>query len=187
MSEKNDYVPETIDPYEQLQLKEIYYNCSECKSPIEILTLNEVESTIEFKCINNNHKIKMPIGEYIDKMKKYNDKNINCDVCSNKDHGHNNYEYYCLDCNQHLCKECLSFRTHKDHNKKIILEVKPNKNELNIIENIIKYYEDEYDKLDKISLNKTKYMNNKLKEYKIKLNERKEIKLKENENNIKKE
>ena len=186
-SEKNDYMAETNEPSQQLKLKEIYYNCSECKSPIEILTLNENESIIEFKCINNNHKIKMPIGEYIDKMKKYNDKNINNDKCLNKDHKNNNYECYCLDCNKHLCKECLALRNHKDHNKKIILEIKPNKDELNIIEDIIKYYQDEFDKLDKESLIIENEISNKLKEYKLKINERKELKLKENENNIKKE
>ena len=49
MSAKNDNIPETDDLSEQIQFKEIYYSCSECKSPIEILTLNEIESTIEFK------------------------------------------------------------------------------------------------------------------------------------------
>ena len=71
----------------------------------------------------------MSIGEYIDKMKKYNEKNINNDVCNNEDHEHNNNECYCFDCNQHLYKECLSLRTHKDHDKVNILEVKPNKEE----------------------------------------------------------
>ena len=55
-----------------LKLNEIYYNCSECQSPIEILSTNEKDSTIEFKCINNNHKIKMTIKEYINKMKSFN-------------------------------------------------------------------------------------------------------------------
>jgi len=187
MSEKNDTITEINDSYEQFQLKEIYYNCSECKSPIEILKLNEIESIIEFKCINNNHKIKMKIKEYIDKMKKYNDKNIFYDICSDEGHEHNNYLCYCLDCKQHLCKKCLSSRIHKDHNKINILEVKPTKDELNIIEDIIKYYENEYDKLDKEALIKIKNISNKIKEYKIKINERKEIKLRENENNIKKE
>ena len=168
MSEKNDYIQETDDSSKQLQLKEIYYNCSECKSPIEILKLNEIEDTIEFKCINNNHKIKMKIKEYLDKMKKYNDKNINSDKCLNKDHRNNYYECYCLKCNQHLCKECLSLKTHKDHDKKIILEVKPNKDDLNIIKDIIKYYEDELNILEKESLIKSNEINNKLKEYKIK-------------------
>jgi DNA-directed RNA polymerase subunit RPC12/RpoP len=187
MSENNDYILETDDSSKQIQLKEVYYNCSECKSHIEILKLNEIESTIEFRCINNNHKIKMKIKEYLDKMKNFNDKNINSDKCLNKDHKNNYYECYCLKCNQHLCKECLLTRMHKEHNKINILEVKPNKDELNIIEDIIKYYEDEFDKLDKESLNKTKYIYNKLKDYKIKLEQRKEIKLKENEDNIKKE
>ena len=41
------------------------------------------------------------IEEYINKMKTFNDKNINNDKCLI----HNNkiYEFYCLDCNQHLC------------------------------------------------------------------------------------
>ena len=146
MSENNDNAPETDGSSEQIQLKEIYYNCSECKSPIEIIELNEKQCTIEFKCINNNHKIKMKIKEYIDKMKKYNDKNINNDKCLNKDHKNNIYECYCLDCNQHLCKECLTSKIHKDHNKKIILEIKPNEDELYIMNNIIKYYQDEFDK-----------------------------------------
>ena len=94
----------------------------------------------------------MKIKEYLDKMKQYKDKNINSDKCLNKDHKNNYYECYCLKCNQHLCKECLSLRKHKEHNKKIILEIKPNKDELNIIEDIIKYYQDEFDKLDKESL-----------------------------------
>ena len=187
MSGKNDNSPETDDSSEKIQLKEIYYNCSKCKSPIEIISLNEIDCTIEFKCINNKHQIKMKIKDYLEEMKKYNDKYINNDKCLNKDHKNNNYECYCLDCNKHLCKECLSLRNHKDHNKVNILEVKPNKVELNIIEDIIKYYEDEFDKLDKESLNKTKYIYNKLKYYKIKLEQRKEIKLKENEDNIKKE
>ena len=96
MSETNDNIPETNNLSEQFKLKEIYYNCSECKSHIEILTLNENENTIEFKCVKNNHKVKMAIREYIDKMKKFNDKIINTDICSIKDN-HNNYECYCLD------------------------------------------------------------------------------------------
>ena len=65
----------------QLKLDEKLYNCSECSSPIDISSIDEEKFTIEFNCINNNHKKKMSIKEYINKMKKYNDNNINRDVC----------------------------------------------------------------------------------------------------------
>ena len=55
MSKENDYIMETSESSEQNQLNEIYYNCTECPSPIEILSINETECTIEFKCINNNY------------------------------------------------------------------------------------------------------------------------------------
>ena len=91
MSENNVNIAETYDSSAQIQLKEIYYNCSQCKLPIEILKLNEINNIIEFKCAKNNHKIKMSIKEYIDKMKLYNDKKINCNICSNEDHSHDKY------------------------------------------------------------------------------------------------
>ena len=54
MSEK--YVQETEELQNQQQLNEILYNCSECSSPIELLSIDEKEYMIEFICINNNHK-----------------------------------------------------------------------------------------------------------------------------------
>ena len=61
---------------EQLKLNERYYNCTECFSRIEILSIDEKRFTIEFKCINNNHKKKLLIKEYIDKMKNFNNSNL---------------------------------------------------------------------------------------------------------------
>ena len=40
-----------------LNIKEIYYNCTECYSPIELININEKRNIIEFKCTKNNlHK-----------------------------------------------------------------------------------------------------------------------------------
>ena len=51
-----DFVPsETI---ELEKPKEIHYNCDECSSPIEIISIKENENTIEFKCAKNNHQKK---------------------------------------------------------------------------------------------------------------------------------
>ena len=93
MSKENDYIMETSESSEQIQLNEIYYNCTECSSPIEILSINETECTIEFECINNNsHNLKMPIKVFIKKMKDFNNKNINNDICLIEGHNKNKYE-----------------------------------------------------------------------------------------------
>ena len=168
MSE-NDYIMETAESSEKFQLKEIYYNCTECSSSIEIISINEEESTIEFKCTNNNHKGKISIKVYLEKMKVFNDRNINNDICLIEGHNKNKYECYCFDCNKHLCKECLKSRNHIGHNKTNIIEIQPNQKELNIIENIIKNYEDKIDELEKEKLKKTKEINNKFQEYIIRM------------------
>ena len=54
-----------------LAQKNIYYNCSECQSVIEIMKLDE--EYIEFKCCNN-HNIKMKIKKYLDKIKEFKDR-----------------------------------------------------------------------------------------------------------------
>ena len=145
MSKESDYVMETSETSCLLELNEIYYNCTECPSSIEILSIDETECSIEFKCINNNHKIKTSIKDYIDKMKNFNTKNINNDICTIINHKNYIYECYCLDCNKHLCKECLKSREHIGHNKTNIIEIQPNSKELDLIQKIIKYYDNKLD------------------------------------------
>ena len=178
----NDYLMDTCESSESFQINEAYYNCIECSSPIEILSIKG--NYIEYKCINNNHKRKILIKEYIEKMKNYNNKENNNDVCNK----HNKqYECYCIECNKHLCNECLKLREHIGHNKINIVEIKPNEKEIDIMKNIIKYYNDKINELEIEKYNKTKDINNKIKEYKNKLNEKKELKKKENEKKKKKE
>ena len=123
-----------------IQLNELYYNCPECPSPIEIILIDEKEFQIEINCIDNNHRLKKQIKEYINKMKDFNNKSLNDDVCNYNNHN-TKYESYCFLCKKHLCKECLKSRDHISHNKCCLVEIQPNKKELNIIENIIQYYE----------------------------------------------
>ena len=52
------------------QKKKMYYNCSECRSVIEIINIDD--EFIEFKC-NNEHYIKISIEEYLNKIKEYKD------------------------------------------------------------------------------------------------------------------
>ena len=163
------------------KLFNVLYNCTECSSAIEILSINEDECSIEFQCINNKHNKKMSINEYLNKMKNFNDKNINTDICNM----HNlKYESYCLDCNINLCKDCLKLRNHVNHFKNNIIEIETTKKEMNIYENIIKNYEDKIQKLENEKIIKTKDLNNKFKESKNKIKERKELNLKENNNKM---
>ena len=56
----NDAPPATPEP--QIDINDLYYNCSECPSLIEILSINEENNIIEFKCLNkdkeHNHEKK---------------------------------------------------------------------------------------------------------------------------------
>ena len=164
----DDYIPES-DILSNQEQNEINYNCSECYSEIEILSINENECSIEFQCINNNHKKKMLIKDYINKMSNFKNKNINLnnDICIT----HNlKYECYCLDCKKHLCKDCLKLRNHVNHLKNIILEIQPNKKELNIYENIIENYNNKIENLEREKININKEIN-KNKAYNIDIKE----------------
>ena len=80
MAQQNDQIQETCESLGEInKLNEMKYNCSKCSSPIEILSIDEKEFTIHFKCINNNHKLDIPIKEYINKMKQFNNINSNND------------------------------------------------------------------------------------------------------------
>ena len=187
MSKGSNFIFEEGEkPSEEIKLNEIYYNCNECSSPIEILYINEKTNIIEFQCINNNHRKKISIKEYINEMKKFNNKNLNDEVCIIDNHN-KKYEFFCLDCKKHLCKECLKARDHINHNKKIIIEIQPSKNELNIIENIIKFYEKKINNLETDKFIKVKEIKEKLKESENKLKEKNEIEIKENNIKMEKE
>ena len=192
---KNENKQESHEPYE-IKSNDIYYNCTECPSLIEILSINEENSSIEFKCLGSSrHEKNMSIKEYLEKMKKYNNKIINDDICKVHYKKSNKFVTYCLDCNLHLCKECLESRNHINHNKNNIIEVKPIKEELFIIKEIIKNYKIKLENLmfEKInknrliedSINNKKINENKILEEKIiinKKNEEKDLKINNDKN-----
>ena len=116
--DSNEAPPATIgeSPEEQL-IKDYFSICPECSSSIEILSINENNNIIEFRCIKENKEYTMTIKEYINKIKEKEEKNIEDlkDKC--KIHNKNN-ECYCFDCNCHLCNECLKTRIHINHKKR---------------------------------------------------------------------
>ena len=52
---------------EEKELNNLYYNCSDCPSLIEILSINENDNIIKFKCVKNHSK-KMLIKDYLEKI-----------------------------------------------------------------------------------------------------------------------
>ena len=111
----------------------ISYNCTKCPSPIEIKSIDE--NNIEFECTNNHH-LKMEIKDFLNEMRmcNYTKNNINSDQCQK-----HNYQFlnYCIDCEKHLCKECLKTGYHIYHNKIFLSEILPEKEILNkLIEKI---------------------------------------------------
>ena len=131
-------------------LDNIYYNCTECSSLIEILEINK--EIIKFKCLNNKHERTMEINDYLEKMKKYNNIKINNDKCNI--HNNNKYSSYCFNCNKHLCNECLENREHIKHYKNYIIEINPTKEELNIITKMIDENKNKITNLEKERDNK---------------------------------
>ena len=129
-----------IAPELAIELNEMFYNCSQCNSIIEILELNEETNTIKFRCLNKSCPGKkiMSIHEYLEKMEKFRKNEVNKDKC--KTHKNNQFISYCFDCNKHLCECCLKDRTHFFHDKNNNIEIQLSKEEINIIEEIIKNY-----------------------------------------------
>ena len=114
-----------------LELKNCLYNCTECSSNIEMLSLDE--NKIKFKC-NNEHNIDIEIKEYLEKMKHYNNVKLNDDKC---DKHKKEYLSYCFECNIHLCQDCLKEGEHNYHYIINIIGILPKDKKLKSIENLI--------------------------------------------------
>ena len=134
------------------------YNCSECSSFIEILSLNEDNYTIEFKCLNQNKTIEISIDELLKNMKKHTQEKMNNEIC---DIHNDKYTCYCFDCNFNICEKCLKSRNHIHHEKNNIIEIQPTDIELKIYAKRIEYYKNEINKLknDNINMIKKKKVN----------------------------
>ena len=172
----------------EFQYTDINYHCTECQSLIEILSIDEEKNEIEFKCTNkdNNHGIKiMTIKEYLAKMKNNNQNNVNSDEC--KMHNNNKYVSLCLDCNLHLCEECLKSRAHINHRKNNNIEVKPIQEELLTFKEIKKYYNEKEKNLKCQKIKKKKEIDNIIQNKKNSEEKRKDDRIKINNEEEKKE
>ena len=164
--EIDNFINISPPPVQEVQINEnIGYNCTECSSIIEIISING--DNLEFKCINNeNHNKKLKINNYLEKMKKYmNKKNLNSKCEKHK----KEYIFYCLDCKSHICIECIKSKIHIEHKKNYIEEEQPNEGDLNIIKDKMQYYRDN---IKNIKENKIKELKKELNNNKIRKNKR---------------
>ena len=169
--------------FAQETIEEILYNCTDCPSSIELISLEN--DTIEFKCIKENKIIKLPIQEeYLEKMKKFNLNEINNEKCVIHK---SKYISYCLDCNCHLCKECLKSRNHINHKKNHLIEIQPTNEELNIFKEVIEHYKKKFENLWYENENIKQELKKELKDNKNIIKEKKEKNIKANKNNEKNE
>ena len=150
----SDDEPEKINK-SSINLKINYCSCTECSSPIKLISINEKNNIIGFICTkNDSHGKVISINEYFEKIKENQDnlKEIK-DKCE-KHLKNNGYMYYCYTCNGHLCKECIRTRTHNHHIRRDIYEIQPKKEELDLISEVIKDYKLKLDKLknEKVSV-----------------------------------
>ena len=155
-------------------MNNLYYNCTDCPSLIEILSINKNTNIIRFKCLNedNNNIKEMPIKEYLVKMKKYKNKEINNDKCDIHNTNNSKYINYCLNCNQHLCNECLVTRKHINHNKNNVVEIQPTDEELHKMNNIIKDYQNKIEYLNQLKINRPKELKDLIFKRKIQINKK---------------
>ena len=154
MTEKEKNLNDTSQSTSIIKSSESFYNNSyhyiESPSSIEILTINEDNGIIEFKCLKEDREeIKtMLIKDFLEKKEKYTKKIIKDEKCKIHSSYDNNYISYCFDCKIHLCKECLKSRIHINHNKNYLIEIQPTEDELSLIEEVTKSYKKTIENLE---------------------------------------
>ena len=119
---------------DELKMDTFQYNCTQCTSLIEIISLNNKLDEIEFRCLKNSHRIKKKLTDYINDMNSYKYGVLIKNKCEFAGHNNCHYEYYCLNCDKHLCKECLESKEHLYHIKfNIMNEISLKKEEENLL------------------------------------------------------
>ena len=117
------------------------YCCPYCTNLPEILSYNEGNGTIKFKCKKHGEK-SLDIQEYLDNMQKY--VSVSELTSKNKCSKHKNEQYiiYCFTCGESLCQKCIKEfdKQHEKHIKYNIESLRPNNNEILLVKNKIGIY-----------------------------------------------
>jgi hypothetical protein len=133
--------------FEKMKKNTFYYSkCSKCKK-----AQNEVDSIFKYCCKCNLVICNKCISEH-DKehfIIDNNKLNIKCLL-----HPKLKNQNFCLDCNTHLCQECLLQRKHMMHKKINIIEIKPSNDEINFMLKLINEYKKKLAKVENEKQNK---------------------------------
>ena len=133
--------------FEKMKKNTFYYRkCFKCKK-----FQNKTNSTFKYCCICKSVICDKCIIEH-DKdhyIIDYNKLNIKCLI-----HPKFNNCNFCLDCNTHLCQECLLQRKHMMHKKINIIEIKPSGDEINFMLKLINEHKAKLAKLENEKKNK---------------------------------
>ena len=116
-------------------VNEVCYNCTKCSFSIEIISINDKENILTFKCLNpiekENHNTQtISISEYINSMKKYTYLFSECYICNKLQNQSKNIPIfsYCIKCDKIICDNCinkhleLNEKNHKNMSKKFIIK-----------------------------------------------------------------
>ena len=122
----------------------LFFNCSNCKK-------SQKEFNGIFKYCLDCKKVfcNLCVKSHINNNEEH--RIINTNEINNKCASHNinnELKCYCTNCKEHLCKECLRTRIHINHVKNNIEEIEPMKEELDIVDKIIKKYKKDVENLE---------------------------------------
>ena len=91
------------------------YTCTSCPCSVEILSINDKENTLTFKCLNpieeKNHNIQtIQISEYINLIKKYTYLYSECSICKKLQNQSKDIPIfsYCIKCDKVICNDCIN-------------------------------------------------------------------------------
>ena len=118
--EQEDMPPPTPMGEDNKDYENDFLLCNKCSSQVEIISIDNMENKITFKCLNGNlnHGIQtLLINDYLENLEKNNYMDI-CFICQKKKSKNNGNRFkYCIKCQKYICNECL-----KKHNNNKIKE-----------------------------------------------------------------
>ena len=114
-SEFNNEVITPIPKEENELIENESYSCTECSSNIEILSLDDINNIMSFKCPIHGTKT-MTIKDYLNNMKINTFLYSKCETCKKQQNEINNNEIfnYCTKCQLIICNKCI-INHDKDH------------------------------------------------------------------------
>jgi len=112
--------PTLFEEYENKNNESELLICNKCSSQVEIISIDNEEMKITFKCLNNkyNHGTQtILINDYLKDIEKIYSMN-KCFICNKQRKKNNKNKFkYCIKCENYICKECINKHNNNYINK----------------------------------------------------------------------